>query len=117
MDESQNDPERGFERQDLEHLVAERITAGEAYRSVHLGPGLVLFRLGKGWIVLVEVLILLAMAVGIVALQSVLAAILGIIGLIVMGVYTEAGLEDWVAAYNARVDEDIRHALGRDAEP
>jgi hypothetical protein len=117
MSDESGDPERGFERQDLQDLVAERVTAGEAYRSLHLGLGLVLFRVGKGWVVLLEMLLLLIAVLGTLAIQSPLPALLAVIVLFIVGVYTEVSLEDWVDEYNARVDEEIRQALGRDGEP
>ena len=101
----------------IDRLQRERVSVGDAYRSIHLGLGLILFDLGKGRVVLVMLATLAAMAaVAALTLNPVLVLIgLGI--LIVEGIVVEASIEDWVEDHNAAVDERIKAVLSqREAE-
>ena len=111
------------EEQELRGRIAEierrRITVGDAYRSIHLGFGTVLFRIGKGWIVWLEVLAtidtgLAALAAATLTPMALILCLLGLLAVAALGIATEVMIEDWVAEYNAGLDEELRLAL-RDA--
>jgi hypothetical protein len=103
----------------------EPITVGQAYRSVNLWFGLALFRIGKGWVWLLEAALLVVVIVGVAATAGSapgVAAAIGIVGVIalsVIGLIVQYSLEDWVNDYNAdRVDERRRRrAEVRDEKP
>jgi hypothetical protein len=96
----------------------EPITVGEAYRSVHIGLGLALFRIGKGWVWILEALAIGIMLLGLlwVTIQPAVTAIVEIVGLVVLAataLTVEFRLEDWVNDYNDERAEARKRAESR----
>ena len=84
------------------------VTVGEAYRSLHLGFGLVLMRIGKGWVVALELAICAAMIASVPLFANPIVIVAGVVALLGMSLWQETNLEDWVDEHNARVDAQIR---------
>jgi hypothetical protein len=89
----------------------EPITVGEAYRSVDIGLGLALFRIGKGWVWIFDASVIGLMLLGLlwVSVEPAVSAIVEIVGLVVLvatSVMIEFRLEDWVNEYNEERAEE-----------
>lgn len=108
------DGESGSEmdiRRRIAELEAERVTLGDAYRSIHLGLGSILFTLGRANVLVVEVGILLASGALFLATRWVLLPLLGLVALVIWSLYIEFSIESWVEEHNKRIDDEIRLLL------
>ena len=100
-------------RAEIARLESERVSLGEAYRSIHRGPGLVLIRLGKGGVLLIIAGTLGLIATLTVLTESWLVGIAGVVLLLVESIAVEASIEGWVEDHNAGVDERVRSLLAQ----
>jgi hypothetical protein len=111
-------------RADITEIQSRRVPVGEAYRSIHLGFGLILFEIGHGRVVWLQILILAADVAMVLAARSnpdlavpaAVAVLASLFVLWLLSIYVEASLEDWLAEYNARLDGEIRRLLAPEAD-
>jgi hypothetical protein len=111
-------------RRQITEIQARRVAVGEAYRSIHLGIGLVLFQIGHARVVWLQTLILASDAV--IALASranpdltalaVVAVLASLVVLWLVSLFVEDHMEEWLAEYNARLDGEIRRLLSAGAD-
>lgn len=110
-----SDPE-GDLRLRVSEIEAKRVSAGEAYRSIHLGLGLVLFRIEQPKAAIAVILTLAATAAGVAITQSWIVGVAGLVPIAVIAIWIEASIENWVAEHNARVDDQVRELLHQTSE-
>jgi hypothetical protein len=96
----------------------EHVSVGEAYRSVDLWFGLALFKIGKGWVWLLEAALLAAIVACLPISGSApeLAAVVALVCLILaaaIGLIVQFRLEDWVNEHNDRLDDRLDAELRR----
>jgi hypothetical protein len=97
-------------------IESRRVSVGDAYRSIHLGLGLILFQIGQARVLWTMIAILVAY-IGLAWLtMSVLVVLAGLLVLGLTALYVEAKIEDWVADYNDRLDSEIRRLLADAAD-
>jgi hypothetical protein len=106
--EGKEEPKIGIA--ELARLEGERIEPADAVRSFYdFGD---IFFDGHGWIVIAEILAIVAgLGLGL-FFGSVLPGLLGIAVAALLGWYAYLALDDWVADHNAEVDRKIRAAGG-----
>ena len=98
-------------RRAVTEMESRRVALGDAYRSIHLGFGLILFAIGRGWAFWLEVVVLAA-GIGLIpATRSIPVAIAWLLALVVVSIYIELHIEQWVKEHNDRVDAEIRQRL------
>ena len=103
--------DEGELRRAVGEMESRRIAPGDAYRSIHLGFGLILFSIGQAWVVWLQVAILAAGIGLIAATQSIPVTIAWLLALAVVSIYIELHIEDWVKKHNDRVDAEIRQLM------
>jgi hypothetical protein len=103
-------------RMRIAEIEANRVTVGEAYRSIHRGLGVVLFSMGKAYAPLTMVGILVADVALALVTRWFVVPLLGMAALFIWGLYIEFSIEDWVDENNARVDDEVRQVLKEAAD-
>jgi len=100
-------------RQRIDELERKRLDVGASYLELSL-LGTVLFQVGRGYIFLAEVALLVAMlafaglaAIGGPTGLAVLGVLVAMIAGAVLSLYARASLAGWVEEHNARLDDEI----------
>ena len=115
----ETDTEGGSEtglRLAITDVESRRVSVGDAYRSIHLGFGLVLFQIGQARVVWLEIAILVAYVGLLVFTMSIVVALGGLLVLGLTAIYIEVHIEDWVAQHNERLDSEIRRLMANVAD-
>ena len=99
-------------RLEIEALDRKRIDAAEARIWLYRGlPLRLLAEVGHAWLAWLFVAVIVGDVVLTVALGSWVAAVAGLVFVVVLSAYASNGIEAWVAAHNARIDDRIRALL------